>query len=59
MYRYLIFMMSPHVAKLLLRKIKKPELSRTVRKKFKPIVHEKKCLIKWQILIDKCKFMSA
>lgn len=52
-------MMSPHVAKLLVRKIKKTELSRTVHKKFKPIVHEKKCLIKWQILIDKCKFMSA
>lgn len=42
MYRYLIFMMSPHVAKLLVRKIKKTELSRTVHKKFKPIVHEKK-----------------
>lgn len=37
----------------------KKKFSWTVHKKFKPIVHEKKCLIKWQILIDKCKFMSA
>lgn len=51
-------MMSPHIAKLLLHK-KKPKLSQTVHEKFRPIVHGKKCLIKWQILIDKCKFMSA
>lgn len=53
-------MMSPHIAKLLLHKIKKNhKLSQTVHEKFRPIVHEKKCLIKWQILIDKCKFMCA
>lgn len=38
-YLYLIFMMSPHIAKLLLCKINK--LSRTVHEKFRPIVHEK------------------
>lgn len=43
MYLYLIFMMSPHIAKLLLHKIKKNhKLSQTVHEKFRPIVHEKK-----------------